>query len=236
MATYQQKRLPAFASELRADIVQLHSSDYKRPGQLCAGSVAIVGSGNSGAEIAHELCRTHEVVMAGRDVGQVPFRPTSFLGRWLLCGLLMRVVFHRLLTIGTLLGRKVRPKMQHMATPLIRVKIRDLLRAGVRREARIAAVRDGLPVTEDGRTLSVNNVIWCTGYSPSASWIDLPIFDDHGEPAHEAGVVTGEPGLYFVGLPFMYAMSSSMIHGVGRDAQRIATLVAERARCAVQTV
>jgi hypothetical protein len=63
----------------------------------------------------------------------------------------------------------------------------------------------------------------------SGSFIDLPIFDDNGEPKHEGGVVSSSPGLYFVGLHFLYAMSSAMIHGVGRDAARIvATLMRER--------
>jgi putative flavoprotein involved in K+ transport len=46
---------------------------------------------------------------------------------------------------------------------------------------------------------------------------------------HDAGVARDQPGLYFVGLHFLYAMSSVMIHGVGRDAARIACLVAGRA-------
>ena len=46
---------------------------------------------------------------------------------------------------------------------------------------------------------------------------------------HDAGVVPGAPGLYFVGLHFLYAMSSAMIHGVGRDAKRIVDTLAARA-------
>ena len=57
----------------------------------------------------------------------------------------------------------------------------------------------------------------------------LPILDSHGEPLHEGGVVTSEPGLYFVGLHFLYALSSTMIHGIGRDADRIAGVIAARA-------
>ncbi len=227
MASYQQGRLPAFASELGSDVVQLHSSDYKNPTQLRPGRVVVVGGGNSGAEIARELCRTHEVVLAGNAVGAVPFRIDSWLGRTLMIGLLMRLVFHRLLTIRTPIGRRARPKMMHGATPLIRTKLGELARAGVQRAGRIAGVREGLPVTEDGPVLDVANVIWCTGFAPRASWIDLPIFDVAGDPVHDAGVVTREPGLYFVGLPFMYSMSSAMIHGVGRDARRIAGVVAQ---------
>jgi len=90
-------------------------------------------------------------------------------------------------------------------------------------------VQGGRPLTQDGEVLDVQNVIWCTGYDANESFIKLPIFDEHGEPMHEAGVVTREPGLYFVGLPFMYSASSAMIHGVGRDAKRIAGVVKSRA-------
>jgi putative flavoprotein involved in K+ transport len=75
----------------------------------------------------------------------------------------------------------------------------------------------------------VANVIWCTGYQPGLSWIELPIFDEAGEPRHERGLMPGEPGLSFVGLHFLYAVSSTMIHGVARDAERIASAIASGA-------
>jgi putative flavoprotein involved in K+ transport len=81
---------------------------------------------------------------------------------------------------------------------------------------------------EDGRGLEVANVIWCTGYEPGFSWIDLPVFNARGEPVHTRGITTAEPGLSFVGLHFLYAMSSSMIHGVGRDAEYVAERIAAR--------
>ncbi len=111
---------------------------------------------------------------------------------------------------------------------LIRVKPNDLSAVGVRRATRIAGVRDGLPMLEDGRVLDVANVVWCTGFDPAFSWIDLPVFDAKGAPRHEGGVVRDQPGFYFVGLHFLYAMSSTMIHGVGRDAARIARTLASR--------
>jgi len=230
MANFQGIQVPAFAWELRPEIVQLHSSQYKNPGQLRGGDVLVVGRGNSGAEIAAELARTHRVWLAGRDVGQVSHRPDGFWGRLVLMRLLMRVVFHRLLTIRTPLGRKARPQLMAKATPLIRTRRNDLARAGVQFAPRIAALRDGLPVTEDGRALEVQNIVWCTGYAAGSSFVDLPIFDQDGEPQHEGGVVASSPGLYFVGLHFLFSMSSAMVHGVGRDARRIATHIAERSR------
>ena len=76
----------------------------------------------------------------------------------------------------------------------------------------------------------MQNVIWCAGFANGLSWIDLPIFDESGEPRHKRGVVESEPGLYFVGQHFLHAMSSAMIHGVGRDAARIAGAIGTRRR------
>ena len=88
-------------------------------------------------------------------------------------------------------------------------------------------MRDGLPLLENDRALEVANVVWSTGFDPDYSWIDLPVLDEHG-PRHERGIVHDEPGLFLVGLAFLYAASSSMLHGVGRDAKRIAEAIASR--------
>ncbi len=233
MASYQRHKVPDFAAALRPDIVQLHSLDYRNPGQLRPGGLLIVGAGNSGAEIAKELAGKHEIWMSGRGTGEVPFQIDGLAARAFLARLVLRFVFHRVLTIRTPMGRKARPKIISQGGPLIRVKSKHLEAAGVKRVPRVAEVRDGLPALADGRVLDVANVIWCTGFHPGFSWIDptdLPVLDDHGEPISDGGVVTGAPGLYFVGLHFLYAMSSTMIHGVGRDAKRIVDAIAGRVR------
>jgi putative flavoprotein involved in K+ transport len=195
------------------------------------GPVLVVGAGNSGAEIALELARRGRTVfLSGRDVGQVPFRIDGFLAKVLLVRILFRVVFHRILTVTTPLGRRARAKSAGHGHPLIRTKSEDLARVGVQRVARVRAVQGGLPIVEDGRTLQVANVVWCTGFEPGYSWIALPVFDEKGDPIHASGVVGGEPGLYFLGLPFLHAMSSVMIHGVSRDAARVAKAIANRIR------
>ena len=112
--------------------------------------------------------------------------------------------------------------------PLIRVKPKDLAAAGIKRAPRVVGVRDGRPLLDDGRVLDVANVIWCSGFHPGFDWIDLPVFGDDGGLLHCGGVVENQPGLYFVGLTFLYAMSSSMIHGVGRDAARIVEAIKVR--------
>ena len=224
MSSYQQPKIPDFAGELDPEIVQMHSADYRNPSQLRAGDVLLVGAGNSGSEIAMELSRTHRVWMSGRDTGHVPFRIQTRAARYLFMPIVLKFVFHRILTINTFIGRADRRKKLNVGGPLIRVKPKDLIAAGVKRAPRMTGIHDGKPVLEDGRVLDVSNVIWCTGFHPGFSWIDLPV---HGEvePRHKGGIVESEPGLYFVGLHFLYAMSSTMIQGVGRDAERIAKAI-----------
>jgi putative flavoprotein involved in K+ transport len=223
MANYQRPRVPGFARELDPEIVQLHSSAYRNPAQLRPGGVLVVGAGNSGAELAAEFVRTgHRTWLSGRESDEVPFRIDGAAARLFLLQILFRVVFHRILTTSTPIGRKARPRVLSHAAPLIRVKSKDLARAGVVRVPRTTGVRSGRPLLDDGQVLDVANVIWCTGYQPGYSWIDLPVFDEDGRPLQRRGVALAEPGLSFVGLHFLYAMSSAMIHGVGRDAEYIA--------------
>lgn len=125
-------------------------------------------------------------------------------------------------TVGTRLGRKVRDELSKGGLPLGRVRRRDITAAGIERVPRVTGVDEGLPVLEDGRRLDPANVVWCTGFVPDFSWIDLPVFDAEGGPQHDRGVVAAEPGLYFMGLFFMSTAASSLIGGVGRDAAHIA--------------
>ena len=226
MSSWQRPRVPDYASELDAQIVQLHVADYKNPGQLQEGDVLVVGAGNSGAEVGIELARTHKVTLSGSDNGSIPFRPESVAAR-VLMPIVGRVIFHRVLTTGTPIGRKARPKWISKGQPLIRVKPRDLAAAGVERVPRVTGVKSGLPELQDGRTMDVANVVWCTGFRPGFSWIDLPVLGPQ-EPRHRRGIVESEPGLYFIGLKFLYSVSSEQIHGVGRDAEYIAGKIAAR--------
>ena len=66
--------IPDFALDLDPSIRQLHSSEYRRPGQLKPGPVLVVGASHSGTDIAFEVASTHPTVLAGRDPGQMPVR------------------------------------------------------------------------------------------------------------------------------------------------------------------
>jgi putative flavoprotein involved in K+ transport len=229
MANYQVPRMPSFARELRPEIVQLHSHDYRNPSQLQEGGVLVVGVGNSGADIALEVAQSHPTWISGKESGHIPWSIETLLSRHFLFRL-VRFVGHHVLTVKTPIGRRVRPKMLHRAAPLVRVKPQDLINAGAEYVPRVVGVKDGLPLLADGRVRDVQNVIWCTGYERGFSWIDLPIFDGQGDAVHDNGVVTDIPGMYFVGLHFLYAMSSATLIGVARDADRIVNAVAARSQ------
>jgi putative flavoprotein involved in K+ transport len=98
----------------------------------------------------------------------------------------------------------------------------------VRRVGRVVGVRDGLPQLDDGQVLDIANVIWCTGFRHDFPWIDLPGFDEHGQPRHNRGVSKDVPGLYFVGLEFQFALASASLWGVGRDAAYVARHLTKR--------
>lgn len=231
MSNYQQPRPPAFARDLDPSIRQLHSHEYRNRSQLQSGAVLVVGVGNSGADIAIDVARAHATWLAGKENGHIPYRIESFFGRNILFRLI-RFMGHRVLALNTPIGRKQRPNFLHRTPPLIRVKPDDLIDAGIQRVGRVTGVEGGLPKLDDNRTLDVKNVIWCTGFTPGFSWIDLPVFDEVGDPLHSRGIVNSVPGLYFLGLQFLYSMTSATVHGVGRDAEYIAKAIECRMRMA----
>jgi putative flavoprotein involved in K+ transport len=222
----QVPKVPGFANQLRADITQLHSKDYQRPSQLQDGDVLVVGVGNSGAEISMELSATRHTLLAGKESGHIPTRHGSLPYRPGFRA--FRFVGHRVLTRGTPIGRKVLPKLVGHGDPLVRVRPKEIGAAGIERVPRVVGVEDGSPLLEDGRTLDVANVIWCTGFRSDFGWIDLPILGDGGELVHDRGVVGSEPGLYFIGLAFQYSLSSDVLPGMSRDHAFVANHLASR--------
>jgi putative flavoprotein involved in K+ transport len=218
---FQRPNVPAVAAQLAGGIHQLHSSDYVSPFDLPDGPALVVGAGNSGAQIALELARFRKVWLAGRDTGHLPRR------------LLGRDIFQWIwpvmtrFTLDTRLGRRIRARM-HGGDALIGIPERALASAGVVRLGRLAAQRGGLPVC-DGVVVEPRVIVWCTGFRPDYSWLDLPLaLDGDGYPRQDRGVAIDAPGIYFVGLRFQHRMTSSLLGGVGLDAAFIAGQVALR--------
>ena len=214
---FQRPHTPAVAKELAPDLFQTHSAGYRRPSELPAGRILVVGGGNTGFQIAKELSASHVVEFA---IGsrQTPL-PQKLLGRdifwWLTkLGLLQK-------TVDSRIGRRARGR-----ETLIGSSTRELKRLyGVTLKPRAVGASGRTVTFADDSEQDFDAVIWATGYRPDHSWIDSPVFDGDGRLRHHRGV-TGVPGLYFLGLPWQYTRGSALLGWVKDDAEHIANEIA----------
>ena len=227
---FQHPHVPEPARELDPAIRQIHSVDYRRPDQLADGAVLVVGVGHSGADLAHEAALAgHRTVLAGTAKGQLPFSVDSRRAR--LAFPLLAFVASNLLTLRTPIGRKMAPKVRLGGGPLLRYRRQELLAAGVElRPARLVGARDGRPMLSDDSVHDVATVLWCTGFRPDFGWVEPATVDERGWPLQERGLAVGAPGLYFLGIPFLFGFTSMLVLGAGRDAAFVADAVLRRAR------
>ena len=213
---FQVPRTPGIARELGADVLQLHSSEYRNPAQLPDGPVLVVGGGNTGFQIAEELAGTHEVHLA------VGSRQTPLPQRIL--GIDLFRVLERLGAMRVTAGSRIGRRMKDRET-LIGSSPRRARRLGIRLRPRATTAGAASAGFADGTSLSPRTVVWATGFTRDFSWIDVPVLDERGEPVHERGV-TPARGLYFLGLPWQHTRGSALLGWVAADAEHIAARVA----------
>jgi putative flavoprotein involved in K+ transport len=214
---FQTPFVPKLAQDLDPGVWHVHSTGYRKPGDVPEGAVLVVGGGNTGFQIAKELSATHKVLLS---VGskQKPL-PQRIAGRdlfwWLTTTHLLST------TVESRLGNK----LQHRDT-LIGSSPRELKRRyGVELKPRASHAAGHTVRFEDGSELEVDAVIWATGYRPDVSWIDLPILDSNGRLRHRRGV-TDVPGLCFLGLTWQWTRGSALIGWVKDDAAFLAQRLA----------
>jgi len=220
---FQTPRIPVqLAEALDPRVVQLHSSDYRRPQDLPTGRVLIVGGGNTGFQIAEELAadRAREVHLS---VGsrQTPL-PTRIFGRELFSvlqgtGLMAKTVTSRL-------GRRLKGRDTLVGSSPRRAK-----RQGIHMQTRTVSTSGRQIGFDDGTSLTVDAVVWATGFDRDHSWIEAPVFDQAGRVVQDRGVTTS-PGLYFLGLPWMHTRGSALLGWVKHDAAHIAEHIASLAQ------
>jgi putative flavoprotein involved in K+ transport len=218
---FQVPRVPPIARPLDPGIVQFHSTEYRRPDQVPAGPVLVVGGGNTGFQIAEELSRSHEVHLS---IGsrQTPL-PQRIAGRDLFDYL--RALRYMRVTVDSRLGRRLRDR-----DTLIGSSPRDLQRrCGVRLRGRTVDAQGSEVVFADGGRLAPAAVIWATGFAVDHSFVQVPVFDDAAQLMHHRGV-TSAPGLYFLGLTWQHTRGSALLGWVEDDARFIAERIAELAR------
>jgi len=79
----------------------------------------------------------------------------------------------------------------------------------------------------------ISTVLWATGYRQDFSWLKVDAFDAQGRPRHERGI-SSEPGVYFLGLPWLSMRGSSFIWGVWKDAKYLAQHISQKQTEALQ--
>jgi len=275
---YQVPVKPASAERLPPSMLQMHAPQYRNADALPPGAVLIVGTGQSGCQIAEDL---H---LAGRKVhlcvGGAPRAPRRYRGKdaveWL-----HQMGYYDIGIHEHPNKERVRSKSNHYLTgrdggreidlrkfasegmelygrlddirgTTITVKpdleknldsadatlesIKDsidayIARAGIDAPSEPRYVPVWKPTAErtafDFAEAGITTVIWCIGYKADFRWIDVPVFDGRGYPGHDRGITT-VPGLYFIGLPWLYTWGSGRFSGVARDAQHIVERIASR--------
>jgi len=268
-------QMPAMRPISCGKILQLHSSEYRNPALLPAGSVLVVGSGNSGCQIAEELRASDRRVylsVSGHQRTPRRYRGKDCIWWNLALGDADRTIdqrvdaqpsrlmtgvggghdvdLRRLAADGvTLLGRvrggadnklalaaDLGENLARGDTSLIALKRRcdeHVVRHALDLPAPDESVNLPDPaevadpiLTLDLAAAGIDTIVWATGFRYDFDWIDVPVFDACAQtgsrvPRHKRGV-TNVPGVYFLGLPWLYKWKSAFLFGVGEDAEYLA--------------
>ncbi len=209
-------KIPSISSRLNPDILQIHSSSYINPESLPPGDVLVVGAATSGIEIALEISKTHKTYISGKPTFHIPDNVIKYGGE------LYWWFVSNIITVRTPIGKKAKKSILHGGSPLIRVSANDLKVAGITCLPRVKGTENGFPKFEDDSVIKVTSVVWATGYKPDFSWIGMDVTDETGWPVSERGISPVKKGLYFMGMPFQFGLTSGLVGGVGRDAGYIA--------------
>lgn len=272
---YHTPVIPRMAEKLPETLRQIHSAEYRNPDQLPDGPVLVVGSGQSGAQIAEDL---H---LAGRKVflatGNAPRVARQYRGKdvveWL-----EEMKYYDISVEEHPLKEGVRDNTNHYVTGRDgghEIDLRQFAMEGMELygsmmdyDGNSLVFKDNLtanldaaddtyrsinrriddyieqqaidtpaateyqPVWEpsEERTLlnlmesDIGSVVWCIGFRPDFSWLDVPVFSGKGLPVHRRGI-SSQTGIYFIGLPWLHTWGSGRFSGVARDAEYIANWI-----------
>ncbi|HEX5532706.1 MAG TPA: NAD(P)/FAD-dependent oxidoreductase [Actinomycetales bacterium] len=216
---FQVPFVPGIASGLSAEVVQLHSSQYRNPDAVPAGHVVVLGAGNSGLQIASELAGSRQVTVAvGQRCRLVPQRFLSKDLFWWFSSLGLMTK-----SSESWIARRVRARGELV----IGTSAQELQARGVRMRGRAVAAEGERLVFDDGGRVEVAAVVWATGYRSEWSWIDIDgaLGGDRGDQVLQQRGVSPVPGLYFIGLPWMYSRGSSLLGFVKNDAAHLAPVI-----------
>jgi putative flavoprotein involved in K+ transport len=203
---------PPMAADLDREVRQLHSSRYRSPDDVPTGTVLVVGGGNTGYQISEELVRSRQVHLA-IGARQTPL-PQRILGRDVFRYLQATRLMYK--TVDSRLAQRLKDK-----ETLIGSSPRGARKLGIRLRPRATAAQGRSVTFADGSALTVDRIVWATGFRLDHSFGQLPVFDDTRRLRHRRGV-TDVPGLYFLGLLWQHTRGSALLGWVKDDAEYIA--------------
>lgn len=275
---FQIPKIPAFASAISPHITQIHSGQYRNPNSIPPGAVLVVGSAQSGCQIAEELYQSgRKVYLCIGSAGRVPRR---YRGKDIFEWMYMSGFFDR--TVDTIPSPKAKfSSMPHISgrdgghtlnlhqfardgvTLLGHLDSADGFKLSLAADLKknltlsdqfevelckkiddfitvkgLSAPLDDLPSLNDAyrqeeiseldlSSAGISTIIWAMGYNYNYNLVKLPVFDSDGYPIQTRGV-TESPGLYFIGLPWLYKVKSGLLIGIGEDAEYLSEKIAER--------
>jgi putative flavoprotein involved in K+ transport len=269
------------SSTIPVNVMQLHSSQYRKPQRLPSGAVLVVGSGQSGSQIAEELHQSGRRVylcvsrcgssprryrgkdvmwwvnqMGGYDrtVDSLPSPTATFVCHPDLTGKdgghdinLRQLASEGVVLLGRLQEVQgscaiLAPDLEEnlawadaQAEQLMQAIDNYVLSTGMEVPV-ISTSEDPIPkwmppadplLEVDLYAAGISTVIWATGYRLDFGWVHVPVFDEAGAPLHQRGI-TSSPGLYFLGLPWLYKEKSALLFGIGEDAAYLASAIESR--------
>jgi putative flavoprotein involved in K+ transport len=200
---------------LNNDVVQLTTENYRRPSQLPAGRVLVVGDGATGRQVAKEINKTHPVTLATGSKRAV--KPQQILGKdyfWWLDKLgLLKV------SKNSWLGRYMRSKQPF---PGRNLTLPQLKQVGISIQDKVVSALGNSIRFANGNQAQVNSIVWAVGYHCDYSWLKIEgIIDAKGELIEQRGVSKVVTGLYCIGKPWQWSRGSATLTGVGDDAKYI---------------
>ncbi len=272
---YQRAHRPPVPVECPAGVLVIDAEQYKNPSTLPPGRVLVVGSGQTGCQIAEDL------ILAGRDVvlacGRAPWAPRRLGGRDLVTWLdetgwydvplgALPSPAARLVANVQLSGRAGGHDLNYRVLQRMGVVLAgrllgiadgrarfagDLAQSVAFGDARYADVckllRERLPPKgvavpelpepqpislqppDEIAIAGIGAVVFTAGFRPDyARWVKLPVFDELGFPVAPDGICSTVTGLYFIGVHFLRNRRSSLVWGVGADAEIVARSIVER--------
>ncbi len=211
---FQYPRIPRVGAKLTASVAQVHSSEYTCPDDLPHGRIAVVGGGNSAAQLAVELADSD----SGREVTMIAPQQPWFIPERLL-GISIYWPLKLLGILNSPATSRISEYIHSRGDGILGTEAKRAVKAGRLRllTSRVVDAHERSLVLADGTRHEVDAVLWATGFRTHYPFVQVDgALTEHGGPVHGGGASPVD-GLYWLGLPWQKRLDSSILHGIAAD-------------------